>query len=167
MSLGLGLVLAAGLVFGLTVSSGPATKQAPPFSLPRVGGGGNVSYPLSGSGSSRPVVVTFFASWCAPCHAELPMVARVARREQATGGHVVFLGIDGNDDPTSGLAFARHSGVSFPVGADATSSVAPKFTLVGYPGTVFIDATGTIVATVHGPVSRATLEADLARLSHA
>ena len=55
---------------------------------------------------------------------------------------VVFLGVDGNDDPASGLAFARKSGVGFVVGADADSALAPKFTLVGYPGTVFIDGCG-------------------------
>jgi cytochrome c biogenesis protein CcmG/thiol:disulfide interchange protein DsbE len=160
-----GLVLAAGLFFGLTVSSGPAPQRAPAFSLPRLGGGTAVTYPLTGPDVHRPVVLTFFASWCGPCHAELPMVARVARQEQASGGRVVFLGVDGNDSPGSGLAFARASGVSFAVGADALSALAPKFTLVGYPGTVFIDAQGTVLDTVHGPVSHATLESDLARLS--
>jgi hypothetical protein len=37
--------------------------------------------------------------------------------------------------------------------------------LVGYPGTVFIDASGLVVGTVHGPVSRATLERFLGRLA--
>lgn len=92
------------------------------------------------------------------------MIAAVARREEAGGGRVQFVGVDGNDDPAAGLAFARASGVAFPVAADAYSEVAPKFTLVGYPGTVFIDAAGDIVATVHGPVSRPTLEAWVARL---
>jgi hypothetical protein len=52
------------------------------------------------------------------------------------------------------------------VGADEDSAVAPKFTLDGYPGTVFVDASGTIIKTVHGPVSRATLETLLTRLAH-
>ena len=89
----------------------------------------------------------------------------MARQEQAAGDGVVFVGVDGNDDPASGLAFARKSGVSFAVGANADSGLAPKFTLVGYPGTVFIDASGTIVKTVHGPVSRATLESGMATCS--
>ncbi len=93
------------------------------------------------------------------------MIARVARQEQASGAGVVFVGVDGNDDPASGLAFARKSGVAFAVGANADSALAPKFTLVGYPGTVFIDGSGKIVKTVHGPVSRATLETYLGRLS--
>jgi hypothetical protein len=93
------------------------------------------------------------------------MVARVARQVQASGGRVVFVGVDGNDSAGSGLAFARKSGVSFAVGSDVESALAPKFTLVGYPGTVFIDAQGTVLDTVHGPVSHATLESNLARLS--
>jgi thiol-disulfide isomerase/thioredoxin len=145
VSIGLGLVVAA---------------------LPRLGGGEPVSYPLMGAEAHKPVVLTFFASWCPPCRAELPMVARVARQAQAAGDGVVFVGVDGNDNPASGLSFARHSGVTFVVGANADSALAPKFTLVGYPGTVFIDATGTIVKTVHGPVSHATLETYLTRLSH-
>ncbi len=166
VSIGLGLVVAAGLVVGLTVGTGGGAQHAPAFSLPRLGGGEPVSYPLTGAEAHKPVVLTFFASWCPPCRAELPMVARVARQAQAAGDGVVFVGVDGNDNPASGLSFARHSGVTFVVGANADSALAPKFTLVGYPGTVFIDATGTIVKTVHGPVSHATLETYLTRLSH-
>ncbi len=160
-----GLVVAAGLVVGL-VTGGSGPKRAPAFTLPRLGGGRPVSYPLTGTQAHKPVVLTFFASWCGPCHAELPMVARVARQEQAAGDGIVFVGVDGNDDPASGLAFARRSGVSFAVGTNVDSGLAPKFTLVGYPGTVFIDASGTIVKTVHGPVSHATLESDLGLLAH-
>ena len=90
--------------------------------------------------------------------ADSGLVARVARQEVAAGDGVVFMGVDGNDDPTSGLAFARKSGVSFVVGANADSALAPRFGLVGYPGTVFIGASGIVVRTVHGPVSQAALE---------
>lgn len=166
VSVALGLVLAAGLWFGLTSAGGPGSQRAPAFTLPRLGGGNAVSYPLIGTEAHKPMVLTFFASWCPPCRAELPMVATVARQEQAAGDGVVFVGVDGNDATASGLAFARASGVSFAVGADAASALAPKFTLDGYPGTVFIDASGTIIKTVHGPVSRATIETFLTRLAH-
>jgi thiol-disulfide isomerase/thioredoxin len=165
LSIGIGVLVAAGLAIGLTVGGNGATT-APAFSLPRLGGGTPVSYPLTGAEAHKPVVLTFFASWCTPCQAELPMVARVARQETAAGDGVVFVGVDGNDNPGSGLAFAHHSGVSFAVGANADSALAPRFTLFGYPGTVFIDASGTIIKTVHGPVSHATLESYVARLSH-
>ena len=91
----------------------------------------------------------------------------MARRERAAGDRVGSSGVDDNDDPASGLAFARKSGVTFPVGADADSAIAPKYTLVGYPGTVFIDGTGAVTGTVRGPVSPGTLNRFLARLTRA
>jgi len=166
VSTGIGVMVAVALVIGLTIGSGGGPQRAPAFSLPRLGGGQPVTYPLTGAQAHKPVVLTFFASWCPPCRAELPMVAQVARQEQSAGDGVVFVGVDGNDNPASGLSFARKSGVSFAVGANADSALAPRFTLVGYPGTVFIDASGTIFKTVHGPVSHATLEDYVARLSH-
>jgi thiol-disulfide isomerase/thioredoxin len=157
LSLAVGVVLGSGLWVGLTTAdqSGPQTAAA--FSLARLGGGPRVTLPVAGH-RRVPVVLTFFASWCTPCRTELPMVASVASHAQRSGGRVVFLGIDGNDDPSSGLALARASGVSFPVGIDPTSDVAPRYGLVGYPDTVLVDDTGTIAATVRGPISRSTLD---------
>jgi thiol-disulfide isomerase/thioredoxin len=163
VSIALGLAVAVGLVVALTAADEPGPQKAIAFSLPRLGGGSAVSFPLTGPEAHRPVVLTFFASWCAPCRTELPTVARVARQQEEVRRGVVFVGVDGNDDPASGLSFARTSGVAFPVGANADSALAPRYGLVGYPGTVFIDASGTIVETVRGPVSRATLEGFVAR----
>lgn len=126
-----------------------------------------MSLPLVGEGAHDPVVLTFFASWCGPCHAELPLVAEVARQAITAHPGVVFLGIDGNDAASSGLAFARRSGVGFAVGKDFYSEVGPSFGINGYPGTVFIDGTDHIVKTVTGPVTRATLEHWLAVLAPA
>ena len=160
-----GVAVVAGVLVGLTVGgAGPATRAAS-FRLPRLGGGPAVALPLTGADARHPVVLTFFASWCGPCRHDLPVVASVARTARAHHSPVVFLGIDGNDETASGLAFARSSGVGFPVGADTGSVVAPRFTLEGYPATVFIDGAGAVVATVRGPVSRSTLEMWLARLA--
>jgi hypothetical protein len=93
------------------------------------------------------------------------MIAGVARDEESSGGRVMFVGVDGNDDPASGRAMARSSGVSFPVAVDADSSIAPRYALVGYPDTVFIDTTGHIVGTVRGPVTRRVLTDWVARLA--
>jgi cytochrome c biogenesis protein CcmG/thiol:disulfide interchange protein DsbE len=160
-----GLVIGVGLWLGLTVADGSAgPRMAASFTLPRLGGGPLVSMPIAHR-PRTPVVITFFASWCTPCQTELPMVANVARHELAKGGWVTFIGIDGNDDPSSGLAFARASGVAFPVGADHESAVAPSYLLIGYPDTVFVDRTGHVAGTVQGPVSRTVLQNWLARLT--
>lgn len=167
LSLGVGIVLAAGLWVGLTGFSAPVATRAHPFSLPRLGGGPRVTVPIVGRGAHQAVVVTFFASWCGPCHRELPAFAQVAREATASGDKVQFIGIDDNDAPASGLAFARQSGVRFPVGRDAYSLTAPDYGIVGNPSTVFIDAAGNVVKTVRGPVSRGTLESEIARIDGA
>ncbi len=162
---GAGAVVVIGLVVALLVTSGTPLRRAPSFSLPRLGGGPAVGLPLGGKTSHLPVVLTFFASWCGPCHRDLPVIAAAARREEAAGGKVQFLGVDGNDGAAAGLAFARQSGIAFPVATDMASAVAPRFALDGYPDTVFIDASGNVVGTVRGPVSSATLDSWLARLA--
>ncbi|HVC72018.1 MAG TPA: TlpA disulfide reductase family protein [Acidimicrobiales bacterium] len=163
-SLAVGLLL-AGLLWLALVSFSPAPlKTAQAFSLPRLGGGPRLTVTFTGIGAHPPAVVTFFASWCGPCHTELPILATVARKTEAAGKKIRFVGVDDNDAPASGLAFARKSGVAFPVGRDALSRVAPTFDIPGNPATVFVDGQGKIVKTVLGPIKAATLEAEIARI---
>jgi cytochrome c biogenesis protein CcmG/thiol:disulfide interchange protein DsbE len=164
LSLGIGVVIAAGLWIALTGFGAPGSTKAHAFSLPRLGGGPRVTVPIVGEGAHEAVVVTFFASWCGPCHSELPAFARVARQAQAAGDKIRFIGIDDNDAPASGLAFARKSGVDFPVGRDSLSLTAPDYRVYGNPATVFINAGGNVTKTVHGPIKASTLEAEIARI---
>jgi cytochrome c biogenesis protein CcmG/thiol:disulfide interchange protein DsbE len=164
LSLALGLVLAGGLWVALTAFTAPAPTRAPSFSLPRLGGGPRVRVPIVGEGAHDPVILTFFASWCGPCHAELPSVARVARQAEAAGDKVRFVGIDDNEKVAPGLAFVQASGVQFPVGRDWLSLTAPRYDIPGNPATVFIDADGDVAKTILGPVSTTTLESEIARL---
>jgi cytochrome c biogenesis protein CcmG/thiol:disulfide interchange protein DsbE len=167
LSLALGLVLAGGLWVALTAFSGPGPTKAPAFSLPRLGSGPRVTVPIVGEGAHEAVVVTFFASWCGPCHSELPGFARVAREAEAAGDKVRFIGVDDNDATASGLAFAKKSGVTFPVGRDAYSLTAPKYGIPGNPATVFINTGGDVARTVLGPIKPATLEAEIAKIDQA
>jgi thiol-disulfide isomerase/thioredoxin len=164
LSLGVGIVVAVGLWLALTGFTAPAVTAAPPFSLPRLGPGPRVTMPIVGAGAHQAVVLTFFASWCGPCHSELPSFAAVARQAQGAGDRVRFIGIDDNDAPASGLAFARQSGVDFPVGRDSLSVTAPSYHVYGNPATVFIDAAGNVTRIVRGAITPATLEAEIARI---
>ncbi len=143
-------------------------REAPQFSLPRLGGGPAVALPALGSARRHAVVLAFFASWCIPCHEDLPRVAKVADQTRAEGLPVSFVGVDVNDSPGAGLAFARRSGVAFPVGSDPKDRVAAGlFDLPGLPATVFIGPRGRIRGWVYGPASVALLRQWVARIAPA
>jgi cytochrome c biogenesis protein CcmG, thiol:disulfide interchange protein DsbE len=156
------VVVVVALVLLLSPASTPPVAA---FSLPRLGGVGTVSYPTGGSSGRSPTVVTFFASWCAPCHKDLPIIARfvatTGRRERG----VTFVGVDGDDGTAPGLAFARASGVTFPVGSDQNEAVASRLGLPGLPDTVFIDATGHVVHVIEGPATAAALKEWTAKIA--
>ncbi len=136
-----------------------AGAEAPPFSLPRLDGGAPVS--LAGL-RGTPVILSFFASWCPHCRAELTAVAAVARR---AAGHVAVVGVDSND--TSSAAAARlldASHATYPVGVDVHAEVASEFLLSALPVTYFLDAHGRVVGATVGAVTVASLDRWVTRL---
>jgi thiol-disulfide isomerase/thioredoxin len=142
-------LLALGL-FGPFGSSSPSVKL--PATLVALGGGPPVHLPKLGTTLAEPVVITFFASWCTPCEAELPAVAKYARAAGRSGLRVAFIGVDENDT-SAGVGFARSSGVGFPVGSDPDGNVLEDLDAeASLPQTFFINTAGQIVHHVYGSV---------------
>ncbi len=85
-------------------------------------------------------VVNFFASWCAPCQIEHPMLMRLARE-----GGVRVVGIDYKDAPEAGRRFLTRNGVPFhAVGLDPTGRTAIDFGVYGVPETFVIGPDGRV-----------------------
>ena len=145
------MAAALAVVAALVVPGGAPQRAVPAFALPKAAGGAPVSYRPPAPGSSgRPMVLAFFASWCGPCHVELPALARQVKRLQHSGTPIRFVAVDGNDTASAGLAFARRSGVTFPVVEDETESLARKIGLVGLPDTVFVNRSGHVAHIMQG-----------------
>lgn len=108
-----------------------------------------------------PLVVNVWASWCGPCQAEAPDLARVAG---AYAGRVRFLGIDVLDARPSAQAFVRQAGWPYPSLYDPNGEIRDRLGLVGQPVTLLYDADGRLVATQVGPISAEQLSAWLDRL---
>jgi cytochrome c biogenesis protein CcmG, thiol:disulfide interchange protein DsbE len=159
-----GVMVAVVLGIGLFSSLGtpksvvPVVGQAAPsFTLGRLGGGARIAVPADGGGGGKPVVLVFFASWCAPCQTEIPNIAAVYRHQPAAG-RVRIIGIDGNDPTSKALAFVHRSGVTFPVAVDSQYSVTNGlYYFTGDPDAVFVNGDGTIAHIVRGPVTRTEL----------
>lgn len=105
------------------------------------------------------VVVNIWGSWCAPCRAEAPDLARVAHETAAKG--VTFLGIDVRDDRASARAFTRRYSIPYRSLFDPNGKKLATFSRIipinAVPSTVVVDRSNRIAARVVGRVSYKTL----------
>jgi len=148
-------------------SSGPVVgigDPAPSFSLPSLTGGSPVVLDALGKDRHHPVVLNFFASWCVPCQEETPLLARTADAEQAKGSNVQFIGVDTLDPRSSALPFVEKSGITYPVGSDGGQVSSGLYAIDGDPQTFFLNAAGTVVGHVRGPLNQGELQQWLHRI---
>jgi cytochrome c biogenesis protein CcmG, thiol:disulfide interchange protein DsbE len=104
-----------------------------------------------------PTVVNFFASWCAPCIAEMPDFEAV---HQELGGDVAFIGVAVSDRTADAARIVDQTGVTYPWARDGRGDVANAAGITQMPATMFIDADGEIV-TVHSGALTASQLRDL------
>jgi cytochrome c biogenesis protein CcmG/thiol:disulfide interchange protein DsbE len=99
----------------------------------------------------KPVVLNFWATWCAPCNAEMPMLVELEKVYSVRG--VVFVGASLDDAKTQAKipAFVSGHGIGFPIWYGATGDDLDRLKLGGaVPATAFLDAEGHIVARILG-----------------
>lgn len=158
------VLLAATRLGGSTASTG-FTADAPARDLPRTQLEPTTLSEFEGilvGLRGRPVVVNIWASWCAPCRAEMPLLQRAA---DTYDGEVTVLGVDSKDSARPAAAFLEDVGVGYPNVFDITGEIRKALGLRGFPTTYFFDARGEIVATVVGGISEARLAAQLDELT--
>lgn len=114
----------------------------------------------------RPLVLNFWATWCPPCVAELPLLSAFYTQNAAKGWQVLGLAVDKVDAVN---AFLARSALSFPVavmGASGLSWSRQLGNLVGgLPFTVLLGSQGHILQRKIGPLQPADLQAWLALAS--
>jgi cytochrome c biogenesis protein CcmG, thiol:disulfide interchange protein DsbE len=99
---------------------------------------------------TKPVVLNFFASWCAPCITEMPGFEAV---HQSVGDQVTVVGMAYQDSPEHALDTVARTGVTYPTYGDPEGSALTYFGGLTMPSTVFIDASGEVVDVVPGAMS--------------
>ena len=123
-------------------------KPAPSFTLRRLDTGAPLSFDQM---RGRPVVVNFWASWCAPCRTEHGVMHWAAKK---FGQQVQFVGIVYEDSEPNARAFLKANGVPFAEVVDPESRTAHAYGVTGVPETFFIDAAGNIHGKHIGPITQ-------------
>lgn len=127
-------------------------KAAPDFDLPRLLAEGDTLTvaDLKGEG---PVVLNFWASWCAPCRVEHPELIRLAR------DGVRVIGINYKNEPEKAKQFLEQLGNPFEVvGVDESGRTGIEFGVAALPETFVLDANGTIIYKHVGPINPGELD---------
>lgn len=149
--------LAALLLSGLIAACGHRPEPAPPdelyraLALPAAGGGSLRSDELRG----KVVLISFFATWCFPCIADLPVLERLQERHGAEGFTVLMVGMDLEGQAVI-APFAQHYALPFPVVvADAAlrEGRTPFGRITALPTYVLVDREGKVALAYSGVAS--------------
>jgi cytochrome c biogenesis protein CcmG/thiol:disulfide interchange protein DsbE len=150
--LALFLLLAVLLAVGLTlkpreVPSPFIGKPAPAFSLAQLKAGQPAFDPAQMKGQVW--VLNVWASWCAPCREEHPLLVEAARQKQVT-----IVGLNYKDDPRNAEEWLRKLGDPYQaIAVDRDGKVGIDYGVYGVPETFVVDREGIIRKKHIGPLT--------------
>ncbi len=116
-------------------------------------------FSLSPTDAHRIVVVNVWASWCAPCRDESPMLAAMAKRLR--GSDVRFVGLDERDTASTARRFVAATHSDYPHLVDPSGALLLKLRIlpqVAIPSTLVLDRRGRMAARVIGPANASQLQ---------
>jgi cytochrome c biogenesis protein CcmG/thiol:disulfide interchange protein DsbE len=99
--------------------------------------------------TGRPTLVNFFASWCAPCRLEAPIL-----KELSTRSDFAIYGVVYKDDPAKARRFLEEFGNPFArINSDPQGFAGIEWGITGVPETFVIDGRGVIRARHAGELT--------------
>ncbi|HTK07543.1 MAG TPA: TlpA disulfide reductase family protein [Ktedonobacteraceae bacterium] len=138
-------------------------KPAPDFTLPVLSTDTSLSHIHLADLKGKPVVLNFWASWCAPCNDEAPLLQKAWPHQKAQG--VVFIGIDAPENTSNALKFLQKYTISYSNVQDTMrSTTAIDYDVAGLPETIFIDRNGMVMAKWASPLNQQGLQQEMAKL---
>lgn len=152
---GLAILLYIGLFQGppSELPSPLVGKSAPDFTLPALDSQAQ-QFSRAEIGNGRPVIVNFWASWCAPCRIEHAALQELAARKGVT-----LYGVDYKDTPENARAFLTDLGNPFgKIDQDQVGRVSIDWGVTGVPETFVIDGKGIIRVHYAGPLDENVID---------
>ncbi|HEX6636196.1 MAG TPA: TlpA disulfide reductase family protein [Steroidobacteraceae bacterium] len=105
--------------------------------------------PLSSFGG-RPLMVNFWATWCAPCRREIPLLNKIHAERMAQGVEIVGIAVDFRDKV---LDFTQETRIDYPllIGEEDGLAAAEAFGMgMAFPFSVFVDSQNRILTVKIG-----------------
>ncbi len=88
------------------------------------------------------VMINFWASWCAPCRQEMPLLDALYNQYQPMG--FTILGVNVEEDSSKAKKLLGEIPVNFPILFDNKSDVSKLYNVVAMPSTVLVDRNGNM-----------------------
>lgn len=109
------------------------------------------------------LLVNFWATWCAPCRKEMPMLDRMRQKSLGRGIEVIGIALDNKAEVQ---AFVRQNKIHYPIwlGDDKAMDLMPQMgnAAIALPFTVLLDRQGRQLASWTGQLSEPMLNKALA-----
>ncbi|GAB1718012.1 MAG: periplasmic protein thiol [Nitrobacter sp.] len=169
MALPLAVFAALALVFWLRLGDTDISRipsalighPAPKTTLPPLPGLVSDDKPVPGidpaSFKGKVSLVNVWASWCVPCHAEVPLLIELAKDRR-----VQFVGINYKDAPDNARRFLGRYGNPFDmVGIDGNGRASIEWGVYGVPETFVVGRDGTIAYKLVGAITPENVDAVL------
>lgn len=103
----------------------------------------------------KPVLLNFWATWCAPCRLEMPAFQN---RFDEAAGDLAIIAINNAETPSDVQAFVDELGLTFDILLDPEAKIQRLYLVRGYPTSVLIDAEGVIRAQHIGLMTEEQLD---------
>jgi len=109
------------------------------------------------------VLVNFWATWCIPCRAEMPLLEKMYQRHRGEGFQMIGFSVD-RGAAQDVREFARSRGITYPIAIVGGDEERAFGGVRGYPTSFLLSRSGIVQHAVIGPLAPATLELAVRRL---
>ena len=97
----------------------------------------------------KPVLINFWATWCSPCHAEMPYLQQI--HEEWSHKRLVVLAVNVGESPSKVEEFIQVNNlITLPVLLDINGEAAQQYGVTAFPTTFFVDRNGIVQKKVVG-----------------